>query len=146
MTQRNKGCFKKGTTPWNKGKHFKAGGRSVETQFKKGLVPHNYRPIGTVVAHSDGYRYIKIAEHKWQSYQRYLWEKVNHKKLKRNQIVLFLDGNRDNYKPDNLAAISRKELAIINREKLLTKDNSELSKAGILIAKLKIKINDKKEK
>ena len=146
MTQRNKGCFKKGMTPWNKGKHFKAGGRSAETQFKKGLIPPNYQPVGTVVVHSDGYRFIKLAERKWQLYQRYIWEKANHKQLKKNQVVLFLDGNRDNYAPDNLMAISRKELLIINHERLLTKDSSDLSKTGVLIAKLKVKINDKKEK
>lgn len=28
--------FKPGFTPWNKGTHFKAGGRSAETRFKKG--------------------------------------------------------------------------------------------------------------
>ena len=43
-------------------------------------------------------------------------------------------------------AISRKELLIINHERLLTKNNGELSKTGVLIAKLKVKINDKKEK
>lgn len=141
-----KGQFVKGMTPWNKGKHFKAGGRSAETQFKKGLIPPNYQPVGTVVVHSDGYRFIKLAERKWQLYQRYIWEKANHKQLKKNQVVLFLDGNRDNYAPDNLMAISRKELLIINHERLLTKDSSDLSKTGVLIAKLKVKINNKKEK
>lgn len=141
-----KGQFVKGMIPWNKGKHFKAGGRSAETQFKKGLIPPNYQPVGTVVVHSDGYTFIKLAKRKWQLYQRYIWEKANHKQLKKNQVVLFLDGNRNNFAPDNLMVISRKELAIINHERLLTKNDGELSKTGVLIAKLKVKINDKKEK
>ena len=147
MTQKrnSKGQFVKGMTPWNKGKHFKAGGRSAETQFKKGLIPPNYQPVGTVVVHSDGYRFIKLAERKWQLYQRYIWEKYHHKKLKRSQTVLFLDGNRNNFAPDNLMAISRKELAIINHEKLLTKGSSDLSRTGILIAKLKLKISKRGE-
>lgn len=148
MTQErnSKGQFVKGVTPWNKGKHNIPGGRSVETRFKKGLKPPNYQKIGTITKHKDGYAFIKLAEHKWQLYQRYVWEKYHHKKLKRSQTVLFLDGNRDNYAPDNLMAISRKELLIINHEKLLTKNDGELSKTGVLIAKLKVKINDKKEK
>lgn len=148
MTQErnSKGQFVKGMTPWNKGKHNIPGGRSVETRFKKGLKPPNYQKIGTITKHKDGYRFIKLAEHKWQLYQRYVWEKYHHEKLKRSQTVLFLDGNRDNYAPDNLMAISRKELLIINHEKLLTKNDGELSKTGVLIAKLKVKINDKKEK
>ncbi|EFQ43478.1 hypothetical protein LBKG_02130 [Lactobacillus crispatus CTV-05] len=42
-------------------------------------------------------------------------------------------------------AISRKELAIINHEKLLTKGSSDLSRTGILIAKLKLKISKRGE-
>lgn len=148
MTQKrnNKGQFVKGMTPWNKGKHNIPGGRSVETRFKKGLKPPKYQKIGTITKHKDGYTFIKLAEHKWQLYQRYVWQKHHHKKLKKSQTVLFLDGNRNNFDPKNLIAISRKELAIINHERLLTKDDSELSKTGVLIAKLKTKINDKKGK
>lgn len=148
MTQErnNKGQFVKGMAPWNKGKHFKAGGRSAETRFKKGLKPPKYQKIGTITKHKDGYTFIKLAEHKWQLYQRYIWQEHHQKKLKKSQTVLFLDGNKNNFSPDNLMAISRKELLIINHERLLTKDSSDLSKTGVLIAKLKVKINDKKEK
>lgn len=142
---RNKGCFSKGRVPWNKGKSFDAGGRSAETQFKKGAIPPNYQPVGTITRHSDGYRYIKLADRKWQLYQRYIWEKSNHKQLKKNQVVLFLDGNKDNLAPDNLVSVSRKELAVVNHEGLMTKDDAELSETGILIAKLKIKVKKKLE-
>lgn len=71
MTRKSsKGCFPKGHVPWNKGRHFKAGGRSAETQFKNGTIPPNYQPVGAITTHSDGYRYIKLAERKWQLYQR----------------------------------------------------------------------------
>ena len=116
-----------------------------ELNSKKGLKPPKYQEIGAIVKHKDGYTYIKLAEHKWQLYQRYIWEKYHHKKLKRSQTVLFLDGNRNNFAPDNLMAISRKELAIINHEKLLTKGSSDLSRTGILIAKLKLKISKRGE-
>lgn len=145
MTQKrnSKGQFVKGITPWNKGKDFNPGGRSVETRFKKGLKPPKYQEIGSIVKHKDGYTYIKLAEHRWQLYQRYIWEKSRHEKLERNQTVIFLDGDRSNFVPTNLAAISRKELAIINHESLMTQGNADLSKTGILIAKLKIKANEK---
>lgn len=142
---RNKGCFSKGCVPWNKGKSFDAGGRSAETQFKKGAIPPNYQPVGTITRRSDGYRYIKLADRKWQLYQRYIWEKSKHKQLKKNQVVLFLDGNKDNLAPDNLVSVSRKELAVVNHEGLMTKDDAELSETGILIAKLKIKVKKKLE-
>lgn len=60
--------------------------------------------------------------------------------------MLFLDGDRDNFSPDNLMVVSRKELAIINHERLMTKNDAELSKTGILIAKLKIKASKKLKK
>lgn len=145
MTQKrnSKGQFVKGMTPWNKGKDFTPGGRSIKTRFKKGLKPPKYQKIGSIVKHKDGYTYIKLAEHRWQLYQRYIWEKSRHEKLERNQTVVFLDGDRSNFAPTNLAAISRKELAIINHESLMTQGNADLSKTGILIAKLKIKVNEK---
>lgn len=148
MTQKrnSKGQFVKGMTPWNKGKEFNPGGRSVETRFKKGLKPPKYQEIGAIVKHKDGYTYIKLAEHKWWLYQRYIWEKSRNQHLKRSQTVIFLDGNKENFAPTNLAVISRKELAIINHEKLITNGNANLSKTGILIAKLKIKVNEKLKK
>lgn len=139
----NKGQFVKGMTPWNKGKDFNPGGRSVQTRFKKGLKPPKYREIGTIAKHKDGYSFIKLAEHKWQLYQRYVWEKSRHEKLKKNQTVIFLDGDRSNFDPANLAAISRKELAVINHENLMTSGDAELSKTGVLIARLKIKVREK---
>ena len=139
----NKGQFVKGMTPWNKGKDFNPGGRSVQTRFKKGLKPPKYQEIGTIAKHKDGYSFIKLAEHKWQLYQRYVWEKSRHEKLNKNQTVIFLDGDRSNFDPANLAAISRKELAVINHENLMTSGDAELSKTGVLIARLKIKVREK---
>ena len=139
----NKGQFVKGMTPWNKGKDFNPGGRSVQTRFKKGLKPPKNQEIGTIAKHKDGYSFIKLAEHKWQLYQRYVWEKSRHEKLKKNQTVIFLDGDRSNFDPANLAAISRKELAVINHENLMTSGDAELSKTGVLIARLKIKVREK---
>ncbi len=144
MIQRNnRGQFVKGFTPWNKGKHTNPGGRSAETRFKKGLKPPKYQEIGTITTHKDGYTYIKLAEHRWQLYQRYVWEKSRHEKLKKSQVVIFLDGDRSNFDPTNLAAISRKELAIINHESLMTKGDAELSKTGVLMARLKIKVKER---
>lgn len=91
MTQKrnSKGQFVKGMTPWNKGKHNIPGGRSVETRFKKGLKPPKYKKVGTITKHKDGYTFIKLAEHKWQLYQRYVWEKYHHENLKEVKRYFF---------------------------------------------------------
>lgn len=62
--------------------------------------------------------------------------------LSKDQIVIFLDGNKENFDPDNLAVVTRKELMILNHEKMLTADK-DLSKTGVLVAKLKMKIKEK---
>src|SRR5690606_8509597 len=56
--------FEKGQTPWNKGKPFKAGGRSHETQFKPGSLSgraaENIQPIGAERVSKDGYLERKV--------------------------------------------------------------------------------------
>lgn len=63
--------FKKGTTPWNKGKHFSAGGNSLKTRFKKGMLPHNTMKDGDITLRTDTktkrqYYYIRIKKARWK--------------------------------------------------------------------------------
>lgn len=140
--RRSDGTFVKGSTPWNKGLHIDLS--NGKGQFKKGNIPPQHHEVGYIAHHKDGYSFIKVAEpRKWQLYQRYVYEKTHHTKLTKNQIVIFLDGNKSNFNPDNLAVVNRKELMILNHEKLLTKDDKGLSKTGVLVAKLKMKIKEK---
>jgi hypothetical protein len=60
--------FKKGIVPANKGKKMPGWcpGRMKETQFKKGqrtgAAAKNWKPVGTIVADTDGYLRIKVRE------------------------------------------------------------------------------------
>ena len=105
--------------------------------FKKGNIPHNHREIGSTRLNADGYIMIKIAEpNKWQLLQRYVWEKENGRKLLKNECVIFLDGNKENFEPDNLMAIKRSELARVNKNHRIT-DDPELTRAGINVERVK---------
>ena len=140
----NGGCFKKGEIPHNKGKKVSAETyRKVKpTMFKKGNIPHNHREIGSTRTDTDGYVMIKIAEpNKWQLLQRYVWEKENGRKLLKNECVIFLDGNKENFEPDNLMAIKRSELARINQNHRVTNDK-DLTKAGVYIEMIKERIRN----
>lgn len=76
--------IKPGSTPWNKGTHFVAGGRSAETRFKTGRKPQesrNYRPIGSLRISKDGYLERKITDdralspaRRWVALHRLVWE------------------------------------------------------------------------
>lgn len=139
---KNSGQFSKGHVPWNKGLHQDLS--HGKGQFKKGNCPPQYRPIGSIRHQKDGYTYIKVADpSEWIPFHRYLYEKAHHCHLKHNQLVIFLDGDRSNFDLSNLMIVTRKEAAIINHERLQIKGNQELSKTGVLVAKLKQKIKEK---
>ena len=81
--QPNKTSFRPGQTPWNKGlKGWQAGGRSIETQFKKGQLGHKHRRIGSKSIRKDKGKgqkrmYIKIAEPNiWKLRSVIVWEQV----------------------------------------------------------------------
>ena len=135
----NGGRFKKGEIPHNKGKKMSPEiyKRCAPTMFKKGIIPKTYKPVGTIRITVDGYYEIKISDpNKWQLMQRYIWEKENGRKLQKNECVVFLDGNKGNFEPDNLMAIKRSELARVNKNHRIT-DDPELTKSGIYVERVK---------
>lgn len=92
--------FKKGQTPWNKGKKYNSGGRSAETHFKKGRPPQearNYRPIGSTRVSKDGYLEIKISDdhptpaRRWKAAHRVVWER-EHGPVPDGHVVVFKPG------------------------------------------------------
>lgn len=132
--------FAKGNIPHNKGK--KGVGGWEPTQFKKGCIPINYKPIGSERIDRDGYILIKVADpNKWRFKHRVLWEK-KHGKIPPNYVLIFSDGNKLNVDLDNLILVSRRELLIMNNGKLIA-SSKELTESGLLLAKVKIKIFDK---
>lgn len=131
--------FKKGRKPSNKG--TKGICKPNKTSFKKGSTPHNTLPIGSEVERYDGYIQVKIAEpNKWGLKQRLIYEK--HKgKIPKGYKVLFGDGNKRNFDIDNLILVSNKQLQILNNKKLIQND-AELTRTGLLIVDVLIKINE----
>lgn len=113
--------FKKEHIPWNKGLkglHF-----SPATQFKKGRIPSNGKPLGTVtiVKNKDG-RMRKIAtlgptpyRHIWVPYARWIWEQ-QHGPVPEGYLIVHEDGNRLNDDPNNLVLVDcRGNLALIRK-------------------------------
>jgi len=107
----NRHSFQPGSTPWNKGVSYKAGGRSAETQFKPGNMPHNTLEVGSIIADTDGYLKVKVAEpNRWKFLHRKTWEDANGP-IPKGHAVIFRDGNRKNCALENLELVSRGELA-----------------------------------
>ncbi|MDI9412754.1 MAG: HNH endonuclease signature motif containing protein [Bacillota bacterium] len=137
------GRFKPGRVPHNKGtRGLHKGGEA--TQFKKGNLPHNYQPVGTVRVNSEGYIDIKIADpNVWKGKHILVWEQHNGP-VPEGHCVIFGDRNRRNFDPENLILVSRAQLARLNQNGLI-KDDADLTKAGLNIVNLQQLIADHKK-
>lgn len=138
----NSGCYRKGDVPWNKGKGMSDEIREKVkgTWFKKGQIPKNHKPVGSTRIDTDGYKLIKIAEpNKWVLYHRHLYERAHGENLKKNEAIIFADGNKLNFDIDNLVKVSRANLLYLNNKKLIF-DDPELTKTGVNVSKVAEKI------
>ena len=136
---KNNGRFSKGMTPWNKGLSYQPNNK--ETRFKKGHITSNYRQVGEERINIDGYIEIKVAEpNKWRLKHRVIYEK-HHGEIPKDHVVIFADGNKMNFKIDNLVLISRYQLLVLNKNNLI-KNETELTKAGINVANIIIQLNN----
>lgn len=113
--------FKKGHTPANKGKKMpeELYEKCSVTMFRKGNIPKNHKPVGTISIRGNHkreqhYLYIKLAEpNKWEFLHRHVWEKANGP-IPKGMNLVFKDGNQNNCSLDNLELISNDQLMIRN--------------------------------
>lgn len=147
------GSFEKGHVPANKGKKMpkELYEKVKATMFKEGSIPANTMPIGTEKMLTDGYIWIKVndlpkvkKQENWIQKHRVVYEK-HYGKIPEGHVVIFLDRNRENFDPENLAAIKRSELARLNKQGLIY-DDTNLTKVGIGIVRLSSKISEREKK
>lgn len=120
---------------------------SRKTTFKKGNIPANAREIGSERIDKNGYILIKTQDgHKnknWTRKHRYLYEQ-EYGKVPKGHKVIFADGNIRNFDLNNLIVVSDAEELIMNQHKLF-KEDTELTKSGVAIAKLLDRVNKRKK-
>jgi hypothetical protein len=138
-----------GMDPPNKGTKglYNVGGN--RTSFKKGHKPANYKPIGTERIDRDGYVLIKVSDvgdwhERWKLKQVVVWEEA-HGPIPKGHCLLFLDGDKQNITLGNLQLISRKQLARLNQNHLIS-DNADLTRTGIIVADIYSKIGERRKK
>lgn len=140
------GRFPKGHIPQNKGKKMspEVYEKSKRTMFHKGHTPVNHRPVGSERINVDGYTEIKVAEpSKWRLKQRVIYEEHYGVELTKDDAIVFLDGNKQNFDIDNLFRLSRAALVRYNQDGFYS-NNSEQSRAAAQVATLKATINKKR--
>lgn len=106
------GRFEKGQVPFNKG--MKGIHLSPESEFKKGNIPVNTKPVGTERKRADGYIWVKIAEpNTWKEKHVLLYESV-HGKVEKGHTIIFIDQDPDNITIENIKKIERRLLLKLN--------------------------------
>lgn len=98
--------FQPGLVPWNKGVRYEAGGRSAQTRFKPGGLPHTTLAVGTLRITRDGILQRKFSDAKygspsrrWRSVHRLVWEAA-HGPVPDGHIVVFKPGRFTNLEDD----------------------------------------------
>lgn len=133
------GYFEKGQEPPNKNKKGVYAPGSEKGWFKKGNRPINYKAVGSERIDTDGYTLVKTENPNiWTLKHKVIWEKENGK-VPEGHKLLFKDANPQNITLENLILITDYEMLILNRKKLIFQ-NPELTKTGVLIARLDGKI------
>lgn len=145
------GRFEPGNVPANKGmtwdemgipedkqEHMRSG------QFKPGNLPWTTREVGEERVTKDGYVEVHVAQRRrekandqWVLKQRLVWQEANGRRLRPDEMVVFADGDRRNFDPGNLVAMTMAEHAVIIRSGITYADR-ETCETAIGIARLKM--------
>lgn len=139
--------FTKQCPGWNKGLKMKdyLPEATIEkirkSQFKKGNIPHNRKPIGTERITEDGYVEVKVGafeDHKenYQLKHRVVWENANGK-VPEGYSICFEDGNKTNCDLANLKLLHRSAVLRENRlcDTAIVKKNFGI-KEPVLVGKI----------
>lgn len=136
------GQMEPGHVPFNKGlKGWSAPG-TERTRFQKGNLPWTTKPIGYERISKDGYVEVKVRmrpsrpdrNDNFVAKHRLIWIQ-HHGPIPDGCVVIFKDGDKRNFDPDNLALVTMAERLEMARKGLFSKD-PELTEAGIMVAKV----------
>lgn len=124
MRNGRSGCFQKGNTPKNR--------------FPVGNTPPNKHPVGYERVERD-FVFVKVAEPDvWRQKHLAVWEQQNGP-LPNNAIVIFADGNKRNFSPENLIQITKSQFSFLNSHKLLFKDEDR-TRTAILLSQVATRV------
>lgn len=101
---------------------------------------NNRKEIGAERKANSGYKRIKVEGENWELKHRVIYKKY-HGEIPEDHVILFANGDKTDFRKENLIAISRKQLSVINQKKLL-KDNIEATKTGLILADIIIKMRE----
>lgn len=99
----------------------------------------NKKPIGYEYVKDDGMTLVKVGQpSKWEYKQRVLYKKYHNCELTSDDYIIFLNQDRTDFRKSNLMKVSQRESSILSNQQMFS-TNGELTKLGILTAKLMIR-------
>lgn len=115
----------------------------------KSGVASRYVPIGTLIFRKGEWYYEKVADgpdsnKNWKSKHVMVWEEANGP-VPEGHMVIFLDGDRRNYKLENLA-LCPYDVGLEMNHMNLRFDNAQLTETGMLIAKVNLQTRRRQKK
>ena len=145
------GRFEPGHAPANKGRPIEewmpseeARARCAAGRFKKGDMPiiASDVPIGSERVDRQGYTWVKVAERphlkeggcgrtndNWRAKHLIAWEEANGRPVPPSSMIVFADGDKGNFDPENLVAVPRSLWAVISRQRIPFADRETLEAA-----------------
>lgn len=142
--------WEEGHAPWNKGKKGVSYEGMKATQFKKGNLPQTWVPVGTESLTRDGYIRVKVHDVRggmsrkgWVEKHVLVWEEHHGRPVPDGHAVIFGDGNKRNFNPDNLILVTRAQLCRMNQLGLIY-DDTDLTKTGAIIAEIRNRIGERR--
>jgi len=115
--------------------HISKNGRAIAIAQWNKLIENNLQLSS--IRNINNYNEIKYKNHKWMALARYNWEQV-HGPVPNDMCVFKIDQDKYNDDISNLCLVSRKDLAMLNRNH--AKLTPELKEVQILINQIKQKI------
>ncbi len=112
--------------------------------YKKSNARKVYKcSIGTERKTNEG-TFVKVAHPDiWRRKTKVMYEKHYKCKLKDSDYVIFLNQNRNDFSKNNLMKVTKKEMSYLYNKNIYS-TNPELTKTGLLSAKLMIKTKEVK--
>ena len=138
------GYFTKGQEPFNKGK--KGLNKATSTSFKTGNRPYSAVEVGTERITKDGLIEVKVEEPRtWRSKHAVMWEQYHDRPVPDGHVVIFADRDRRNFAANNLLLVSKAELGVMNKFKLIT-TCSDATIVGVVVAQVMLATGKRKMK
>ena len=121
--------------------------REVNKRRNGEALPRNssslIKPIGSEKINCHGYVIVKVNEsNKWRLKHHLVYEEYYGERLGECDKVMFLDGNKINFNPENLVKVSNSEQVCLESNKLIG-GNTELNRSAVTLAKLIVAAKNK---